>query len=352
MQNKKIVFKLKHLYENDPVDRLRGSMIVEALQKKGYDVALYNNQKKIDVIVYLGDDLYDKIIYKHINAAIVVQDLQDDPFKGVASSYMKQTSKSSLWQKIMQRFENDGFQYGLYQLILKYFWRLNYKEYIKNVDYILTSSYSLAKSVKRFNSRVVTIPDAINTDVVPKNNYESQKVKICWIGTVNNIGYLLLVNEVLEELQKKYAIEVVLITSKEIYNDDKLNAVLKQYRFEYSFVQWSLESVDEEIKKCDIAIAPLPEGVAKSTNKILAYMGLGIACVCSGSEDYEILSNEADESLIYLKDNEMQSWMEALEGVIVSQEKRETLGKNGYRLSQNYTLEKIVQKYEEFFQTL
>lgn len=352
MRNKKIVFKLKHLYENDPVDRLRGQVIVEALQEKGYDVALYNNQKKIDVIVYLGDDLYDKIIYKHINASIVVQDLQDDPFKGIASSYMKQTSKSSLWQKIMQRFENDGLKYGLYQIILKYFWRLSYKEYIKNVDYILTSSYSLAKSVKRFNSHVITIPDSIAVDVVPKKDYDTQKVKICWIGTVNNIGYLLLVNEVLQKLQDKYGIEVVLITSKEIYNDESLNSVLKQYRFKYSFVEWRLESVNDEIKKCDIAIAPLPEGVAKSTNKILSYMGLGIPCVCSGSEDYEMLSSEVDNSLVYLKDNETSRWVEALEVLIVSEEKREALGQNGYALSQNYTVSKIVQKYEEFFQTL
>ncbi|MBU1659125.1 glycosyltransferase [bacterium] len=353
MKNKTIVFKLKHLYENDPVDRIRGRNIIAALQKRGWHVELYNNQKKIDVILYLGDDLYDKVIYRHINSSFIIQDLQDDPFKkSVASAYMRAKSKKSLYDKILENVKTKGIQYTLYLLILKYFWRLMYVQYLKKADLIITSSQSLKKSVQKVNPRVVCIPDSIENNSLKKVNYHSAKVKICWIGTVNNIGYLLLVNEVLHTLQKKYGVEVVIITSKEMYNDDSLVHTLSQFLFHYSFVEWSLEEVDKNISECDIAIAPLPQGVAKSTNKILSSMRLGVPTVCSGSEDYKLLSQESVHSCIFVEDNGYEAWYENLQALIVSQEKREEMGQNGYKLSQKYGIDSIILKYEKVLQSL
>jgi len=352
MKNKKIVFKLKHLYKDDPVDRLRGINIVNALQKKDWNVELYNNQKNIDIIVYLGDDLYDKIIYQHIDAKCIVQDLQDDPFKSVASSYMRGTTNNSFFKKIINRFIKNNFKYAVYQLVLKYVWKLSYKEYIKSVDYVITSSYGLQKSVQQYNENIMTIPDAVEYKNIQKSDYASQKIKICWVGTTNNIAYLLLINEVLSKLQVQYNVEIIIITSKEIYNDSTLLKIVSEFLFEYKFIAWNISNVNENIKACDIAIAPLPISAAKSTNKILSYMSLGVPTVCSGSEDYKLLSKEKENSIVYVDDNSFQNWYDALVNLVESEEMRKTIGKNGYELSQKYTLDEIVKKYEELFKKL
>lgn len=349
MRNKKIVFKLKHLYESDPVDRLRGVNIVHALAQRGWDAALYDNQKEIDIIVYLGDDLYDKIINKHIRAKKVVQDLQDDPFNGVASAFMQKVNKEGLWDKIALRL-GEGWYYGVLQLLLKFLWKRAYKEYIKSCDAVIASSLGLRESVVRYNQKCVYIPDAITPKLPPKQNHESQRVRIGWVGTVNNIGYLLLVNEALAAVQSRFGAEIVLITSPQIYNDLNLRAILGQFRFDFRFVAWSQESVERDLQECDIAIAPLPKGAAKSSNKILTYMSLGVACVCSGSQDYKMLAQE--QSVRFLEDNTQESWQNALEELITDTPKRAQMAQNGFRLSQNYTIDALIDRYEALFEQL
>ena len=352
MKDRVIVFKLKHLYRDDPVDRLRGVNIVHALQKKDWNVSLYNNQKNIDIIVYIGDDLYDKVIYKHIDAKYVIQDLQDDPFRNVAGAYMRGKIKTTRFQKVLDLFAKYSFRYVVYQLLLKYLWKKSYKEYIKSVDYVVTSSLGLKESVKKYNSNVVRIPDAVENATSQKRDYKSDKIKICWVGTINNIAYLQIVNKVLVELQKIYDVEIVIISSKEIYNDTKLTNLLTELEFEFSFVTWDVENVNANIQLCDIAIAPLPIGVAKSSNKVLSYMSLGVPTICSGSKDYELLAQEKEDSLIYLEDNLYDAWYDALSSLIISQERREEVGRKSYELSANYTLDNVVKQYEELFKSL
>jgi len=351
IKSRLIVIKLKNLYRDDPVDRLRGLNVVRALRKRGWNIHLFNNQKKIDLIIYLDDyNLYDRLVYEYIKAEKVVIDIQDNHLnrQNPAALYIRSRQKSSRAQRLFTELKK-GFLPLFYKLIIKKAWYRLYIEAIKNADYLLCSSHALTESYKKLNPNVKTIPDALSPTPPADAAAKNERLSICWVGTENNIVYLKLVDKVIAELQEQYGTDFYIISSKNILTDQKLSGILESLECRYHFTEWHNETVNSELQKHHIAIAPLPEMSEKSTNKILTYMAAGVPVVASGAEDYKRLNREYPGSFLFLEENSPGLWIEALETLIRDKAKREALIDRAKSVVDEHTIDNIAKSYEQLF---
>lgn len=354
IKNRLIVIKLKNLYPDDPVDRLRGINVVNALQKRGWNIHLFNNQKNIDVIIYLDDyNLYDRLVYEYIKAQKVVIDIQDNHLNrhNPASQFIKSTQQSSRSERIITELKK-GILPFIYKIIVKKMWYKLYLDAIKRADYLLCSSHALTESYKTLNAKVMTIPDALTDVSLKRNVTKNECLSICWIGTENNIVYLKLVEEAIAQLQQHYKVDFYIITSHNILNDHRLSEMLKSFRFTYRFTEWKNETVADELQKHHIAIAPLPEMTEKSTNKILTYMAADLPVVASGAQDYERLHTDYPDSFLYLDNNRTQEWVNALESLLDDTAKRDALVKKAQQVINDHNINTIATTYEQLFMEL
>jgi hypothetical protein len=240
-KNKLIVIKLKNLYKDDPVDRLRGTNIVRVLQERGWHIELYQAQKKMDIVVFL-DSLH---IDKHINARYKVLDIQDNHLnpQNPATLFMKRHIKRGILYKVEKELQK-----GLLSFIKKIFSKTvqagKYTEDIKSADYLICSSLALKEYYGKYNANTCYIPDAVEVyacrdkvaSSLPADGKE--RVSLCWVGTANNIVYLKIVENVLKKLQETYRISFSVICSKKIFSDSVLKSVLEEFSFDFTFIEW------------------------------------------------------------------------------------------------------------------
>lgn len=350
MKNKLIVFRLKNNFLNDPVDRLRGIDIYLELKKNGWNVELFNEQRNIDLLISLDDDYKSFYVIDNFNPKKIILDLQDDHLTmNKKSLSMIKGHTSNKYNRVVNIVRNKGFVSLLFIYLYKKISKILLKMYLKKVDYILCSSESLRKIVAPYNSNNICIPDSLDFNIYKKKQYivQSNNVSIVWIGTASNIKYLLIINEILEKLQNKFNVEIKIITSTQIYKDKSFSTIIEKFKFKFKFIEWSIHSFAINISDSDIGIAPLPKGIAKSTNKILSYMASGIPVVCSGSVDYENLHKNNKEAFYY-SDN-INEWYEILSKLIKNIDLRQEIAEKGYSLSTKFSLENILKEYEKIF---
>ncbi len=356
----KIVFKLKNFYKDDPVDRLRGTDIMKELKKRGYEVELFNQQDDIDVFVNLDETFLVKGIFDNkekFKIKKLIFDIQDDHFyfnKMAMNDFNKKyfvEQKANINTLIEKKINDTNIFEKLNEKILNKFLityrKMLFRYYVRKADYVITSSYALEKISKKFNKNSLCIPDSIDLSLYKeKNNYKTNKVKIVWIGTEGNIPYLLIVNDVLKKLQEKYNIDIWIITSKRIFKNPYTIKYLKGFKFNYKFIEWKLNTFSKYLCESDIGIAPLPNNIAKSSNKILSYMASGLPVVCSNNLDYQFFNN-----IVFISSNEIE-WYKNLEKLILNEDSRKKYGKLGIEKSKEFSLSKIVDKYERLFRSI
>jgi hypothetical protein len=347
IKKRSIVVKPKGGIYDDPVNRLRGMNIVNVLQERGWNIILDDSCPKADIVLYL-DSLH---IDRSVSSQYTLLDIQDNHLtqENPASLFMNRMLNKGLTIRIKYLLKHSKLTAFAYR-----WWRRKkdrkYLVDIQSADALICSSFSLKKEYQKFNEKTYYIPDSVETYVSPEKKFGNQeKVSICWIGTKNNIAYLTLIAEAIQMLQSKYPVEFTIISSEAVYSEAALAEVLKSLPFEYTFVKWEKDSVTPEIAKHMIAVAPLPEGAQKSTNKILTYMAAGVATVCSGASDYAMLHQDNQKSFIFLDNNSQKGWYEALVHLIEDETFRKKLAHKGYLLSREYALDRVVAQYEALF---
>lgn len=354
MKNKKIVIKLKHFYENDPVDRLRGKDIYFELKKRNYNVELYNLQKNIDILLILDDKINARALFnrQEIKVEKIIFDIQDDHFN-LNKKSIKALNSKIIKKSFLRRIMNLNVKKIKEKLLTIVIQKMNsylFKDFVEKSDFVITSSYSLAKITKNYNESVVCIPDSIDFSLYPLKKSYNDEVSLVWIGTDGNIPYLSIIDKVLYDLQRKYNIKIKVISSQAIYENPYSKQFLDKFEFEFEFIEWKKKTFGYELTQAEIGIAPLPDGMVKSTNKVLSYMASGLPVVCSNVFDYHQL-NEKYENSIFIADN-VQEWEKHLETLILDKDLRTRKGIEGRDIAQNFSLESTVDKYEELFKSL
>lgn len=356
MKDSLIVFNLKNNLKNDPVDRLRGHNIVSELRRKGFNVEIFDGQRECDILVTLdySPQTYCKLLtYQPKN---IILDLQDDHFTYNSDSLSNfKKIKKSKYKNAINIIKSKGFLRLLIKVLYKALSKITLKTFLADAAEILVCSEGLYRKVpSKYSCKTVVIPDALecseevnNLDLNIPHKEKLDTPVVCWVGTPSNIVYLSLINKVLSKVQKEFGIVIKIITSRQIYKDEHLLEVMKEWDFSFDFTEWDAKSVDSELSKCHIGIAPLPNNISKSTNKILSYMNAGISVICSGSEDYRNLHTEYPGSFNYVMDDD--EWYQCFKTLLTDDSLRVRQIIKGKKIVQNYFVSTIAKKYMEVF---
>ena len=198
---------------------------------------------------------------------------------------------------------------------------------------IVGNSY-LKECALRYNRNVDIIPTPVDTNrFCPREERrkdQSDEVVIGWIGIGGAIGWVQSLAKVFQELSKRYALRIKLITrlGREPFD-------LSGTRFEVK--GWSYETEVQEMGDFDIGVMPLPDtewSKGKCSLKLLQYMALGLPSVSSRvGMNCEVVEEGVDGFLA----NDPEEWVQKLARLIEDPSLREKMGQKAR--------EKVVRRY-------
>ncbi len=343
VKEQKIRFISRADYPDNPVDRMRCFNVIQGLRAKGYDVGLYQGGEELDALVTLSldfpkwSDLYEQCFHSNIP---VILNLAENEFVRSAKLTLKKTLTfvSELFDarhtlgKIQGFFRRREFDQSFFP-------------FVKECSAVVGCSRIIVRDAQSYAKCSYFIADAVD-----QNNYQARKeytqkgpYTIGWLGVPTGLHFLLPLNKALQQLQKKYGVGVTLITSPDYR--DLSHAAVRQFTFQFKFVQWSLDSVARSLTSCDIGIAPLPHDSYKSSNKLVTYWAVGLPVVASPTYEYSQVIVHGENGFI-AKDS--KDWERLLEQLLLDGELRREVGLAGLHVaSQHYTIEKVTEQWAQ-----
>jgi len=211
---------------------------------------------------------------------------------------------------------------------------------------ILCGNHYLMNFAKKYNNDVKYMPTTIdlkNGHNQLKQHKRKEKIVLGWTGTHSTIKYLYEIEDVLFELQKKYDVEVNIISNKE--------PVFKKLNFNY--IPWEKEKEIEDLLSFDIGIMPLLDNEwakGKCGFKALQYMALGIPAVVSPvGVNVEIIRDGINGYIV----NDDVDWLDKISRLIEIEGVRKEIGLEGHKtILSKYSVEVNKKKYLEWIDNL
>lgn len=200
----------------------------------------------------------------------------------------------------------------------------------------------LANYAKQFNPNVTIVPTTIDT--ITKHNrlidFDRETITIGWTGSHSTMHYLDFIVPIINQLEKKYPIQFLVIS------DRNPNYALKSL----VYCKWEKESEIEDLAKIDIGIMPLKQNEwaeGKCAFKGLQYMSLGIATVMSPvGMNNELIQHGENGFLAETADE----WIENLSDLIEDKQLRKKIGLAGNQTILNhYSVEALKPLYLDLF---
>jgi glycosyltransferase involved in cell wall biosynthesis len=176
---------------------------------------------------------------------------------------------------------------------------------------------------RQHNARVTTISSTIDTDAYQPRGvrWETSGVVIGWSGSHSTAPYLHLLDDVLRELQRDDAIEIVVI------GEPAFSIPGARVRA----LPWRRESEVEDLRQFDVGVYPLPHDewvLGKSGLKALQYMALGVPPVVEGIGVNLDIVRHGENGLIA---SDWDEWVERVRWLVHDPTLRERLGAEARR---------------------
>lgn len=276
--------------------RLRGLHIVTSLRESGYHVNRCDAWSVVDarsnIVVANHPFIFgskDAVVSIRQSGRIVVADLCEDLF-GIA----------------------DGME-----------------EDLRAYDLVVCSSHVLADKVLQLGVQALVIEDC--SEVHPRNHcdYEpKEKLKVVWCGYGGGKGFA----EELRPTIEKLGMELVTI-----------------HEHEGATHPWRLDSWQEQLAACDIAIAPMnPEQQAKGQVKVAQYLGAGLPTIVGPLDSYRRLVTNGITGFVAHTPEDWERALRKLQDAPV----REAIGRAGHMRIQGHTIEAMAEKWWAVFERL
>jgi hypothetical protein len=166
----------------------------------------------------------------------------------------------------------------IYDIDDPYLHRRAFQGMVESADLVTVDTESRKMYAEQFTKKqVVVIPDALDWDGITRTEEVNNGIA-CWTSYGNNAEFL-------EGVGIKMKLK--LITTSDYKN---------YFSGDCDFVPWSIENVDEEIRKSEVMIIPLPDNETtkpKGRHKLLKAWANGVKCYVSPIPDYVEAMNEA-----------------------------------------------------------
>jgi glycosyltransferase involved in cell wall biosynthesis len=183
------------------------------------------------------------------------------------------------------------------------------------------------------------LPTVIDPSRYPqKVYYEKEKVTIGWIGSPSTLKYVKLILPALEELNREFDIELILVNGKKGV----------AFSGEQVLIPWSEETEVASIHQMDIGMMPLPDDSwerGKCAYKLIQYMACGLPVVASPVGMNPEVVQHGENGFLAASEAE---WVEYLGRLISDASLRKAMGERGRRLvMERYTLERNFEMMED-----
>ncbi|MBO8131865.1 MAG: glycosyltransferase [Candidatus Marinimicrobia bacterium] len=305
--------------KNLPSTRIRITNLLHILKKRGikYDfiilpksikdrIRLFSKCKKYDIIFLQKKTLeFPEFFLLRLNSKKLIFDFDDSIFTTLDRPF---------------NFNRKCFR--------------KFKKVIKYSDLVIAGNDYLAKIAKKFNPNVVILPSAVPIKPIYQNHFHNKTTIIGWIGSKYNIHYLNIVKDVLVSIHNQAKFEFRVISDRP-YKIDKIPC---------KFIEWRLETQEEEISKFDIGINPLPDDPwtrGKCAYKVLQYMSMAKPFVASAVGMNVLLSCNNTAGFVAKNSKEFKKYLLLL---LKDKDLRIKMGLKGYEIAQDYSIEKIGNK--------
>ena len=207
------------------------------------------------------------------------------------------------------------------------------------VDLVLAGNDYLAGWAGRYNPRVVIIPTVIDLTFYPSSPHRGRGRILGWMGTKSNFIYLDLLSGVISPLSKKYSEIKLKVVSDSDYYLPGVEVINKK---------WALSEEVEDLLGFDLGIMPLTDDDwtrGKCALKIIQYFAAFLPVVCSPVGTNQAVVREGTNGYFARSTEE---WVDRLDTLLSSPEKRDEMGRAGRRLvEERYSLSVMVPRLAE-----
>lgn len=202
---------------------------------------------------------------------------------------------------------------------LKAYWKVRYC--IQWAHSVTAGNDYLAKYASQYNQNVSVIPTTIDT----KNHHNidtdhhQEKLVIGWTGTHTTMRYLDALIPVIEEMEKNYDFEFLIISN------EAPTYQLKSLRF----LKWKRETEIEDLARISIGVMPLEMDIwseGKCGFKGLQYMALGIPALMSPVGVNTKIVTHGENGYLPVKS---EDWKRYLEILLTNTDLRKKIGAAG-----------------------
>lgn len=192
-------------------------------------------------------------------------------------------------------------------------------EIVRLSRHVIAGNPILAAYAEPLNPHVTIIPTPIDLHHYPMRGVvERTAVNIGWVGTITNVAYLHLLDEVLADLARRFAITVTVVGGE--YQNPHVTVINRP---------WRLANEIADLHDFDLGLMPLPDEEwtrGKCGFKILQYMGAGVPCVASPvGVNADIIQSGVNG---FLADSPAE-WQHALTALIQSPDLRQRMALAG-----------------------
>jgi hypothetical protein len=146
-----------------------------------------------------------------------------------------------------------------------------YAGMLNNADAVTTDTTERKIYLEKYTKRpIYVVPDTLDWDGITRAE-DVKNNTACWTSYGNNAGFI-------EGI--KLPMTLRLITTPDYKN---------YFTGKCEFVQWDINTVDDEIRKCEIMVIPLPDNEVtkpKGRHKLLKAWANGVKCYTSAIPDY------------------------------------------------------------------
>ncbi len=222
---------------------------------------------------------------------------------------------------------------------------------IKNANAVISGSHFLETYCKSLNPGTHLLPTPVETSDFPNFSRErkerSSPVNIGWVGTLNNLHYLQLLEEPLKNLANRFPDRIQLTLIGHTHQKEEL-----QSRF--SYVNLDLQPakdpqhIFELLRDIDIGVMPLQDGDwerGKCASKALLYMAASVPVVCSAVGENCYVIEDGINGFLAVTPEE---WESKLSLLIENISTRQQLGEKGrITVEKNYSTKVCFKKLHE-----
>ncbi|MBV6484728.1 MAG: hypothetical protein KFKLKKLM_01239 [Flavobacteriales bacterium] len=361
MKNKKILFLLPYPVKKAPSQRLKFEQYFSVFINANYDITTNSFiSDKLWHILYKPRYFLKKFIFTffgYINRIKILFSLRKYDLVYI---HLWVTPMGTSFFEFIVCLISKKIVYDIDDMVFlghsseanKYFQRIKGKNkmiyLMRKANHVITCTPKLDEFVKQFNSNTTDISSTVDTksNYIPINNYKNDhQIIIGWSGSHSTSKYLYLLENVFQELAKKYNYKLIVIGDS---NFDIKGVDVESYN-------WSEEIEVATLQKFDIGVYPLPDEewvYGKSGLKAIQYMALGIPTIATAiGANYRIINDGINGYLV--STNNFKLWKKRLEQLITSENLRERLGKEGRKtIEEHYSIEANKDKYLAIFNSL